>query len=85
MQVYKFLKNKKSKNFNLNNLIINLKYNDENIVTSITVDYNRKDNIYHKNQYIILTNYMKINLKNKNIQQYFTDVTYYITPTSSKN
>ena len=54
------------------------------IITSMTIEYKRKDKYYYKNAYIIIAPYMQENLSNKNIMQYFTDVTYYVTPTVTK-
>ena len=50
----------------------------------MNVDIKRKGKIYNKTVYIILTNYMYENVDNCNILQYFSDVTYYATPTVSK-
>lgn len=44
----------------------------------------RDNKCFSKPIYIILSNYMRENLQNQNIYQFFTVVTYYVTPTSLK-
>ena len=65
-------------------LINNLTYENINLVTTLNVNFVRDNKNYTKPIYLILTEYMKDNLKNENVYQFFTDVTYYATPTSSK-
>ena len=50
----------------------------------MNIEYVRKEKTYHKKTYIITTPYMIKNIKNNSILQFFTDVTYYATPTVSK-
>ena len=79
-----FIKNKKTRYQSLENLFENLSFENTRIVTSMKIDYVRKDKTYHKKTYIITTRYMIQNIKNNSILQFFTDVTYYATPTVSK-
>ena len=75
-KVFNFIKNKKTKNFNLQLLINNLTYENINLVTTLNVNFVRDNKNYTKPIYLILTEYMKDNLKNENVYQFFTDVTY---------
>ena len=83
-KVKNFIKNKYQKNKNLEELITNIIYEKNMIVVSINIEYKRKLKTYHKKAFIILAPFMIENLTNNNIIQYFTDVTYYDTPTASK-
>ena len=84
-KVKNFIKNKYYKNKNLEELISNIIYENNRIVVTINIDDKRKLKTYHKKVFIILAPFMIQNLTNNNIYQYFTDVTYYVTPTASKN
>jgi len=77
-----FINNKKTRYQSLENLIENLSFENTRIVTSMKIEYVRKDKTYHKKSYIITTPYIIQNIKN--ILKFFTDVTYYATPTVSK-
>ena len=50
-----FIKNKKTRYQSLENLIENLSFENTRIVTSMKIDYVRKDKTYHKKTYIITT------------------------------
>mgnify|MGYP002624394402 CR=1 FL=1 len=71
-------KNNVMKNFETE--IENFKINEKNVVTKLEVIFKRKSKTYKKYSYCILTKEMEDNLINKNISQYFGDVTYYCTP-----
>ena len=62
------------------NNLINLTFNNEKIVSEIFVNYERKNKLYKKEIYIIMTKNMITNIINKDNIQYFMDVTYYATP-----
>ena len=64
----------------MNNNLINLTLDNEKIVTELYVNFERKNKVFKKAIYIIMTKEMISNItKNDNIQ-YFMDVTYYATP-----
>ena len=44
----------------------------------------KKNKTYVKNTYFIISDDMKKELTHKNINQYFSDITYYSTPTYTK-
>lgn len=83
-KVSSFIKNKKTRYQTLENLIQNLSFENTRIVTTMNIEYIRKEKTYHKKTYIITTPYMIKNIKNNSILQFFIDVTYYATPTVSK-
>ena len=62
-----------------------MKYNNENLVEIIYVEFIRKNIKYKKDIYLILNNEMKHNLKNPHIEQYFIDCTYYAIPQNNHN
>ena len=67
-------------NNNLNNLMIN----DKKVVTKLNVNFQRKDKIYHKDIFIIMTDAMELNIRKSNNIQYFMDVTYNATSPNSQ-
>ena len=77
---YIYLRNYREKNREMYNNLNNLTLDNEKIVTELYVNYERKNNIFKKAIYIIMTKEMISNItKNDNIQ-YFMDVIYYATP-----
>ena len=84
IKVSNFIKNKKTRYHTLENIIENISFENTRIVTTMKLEYIRKDKTYHKKTYIISTPYMIKNIKNNRILQFFTDVTYYAMPTVSK-
>ena len=64
---------------NIKELLLDLKYNN-NIVQKLTVTFSRKNRIYEKDIFAIMTNDMKNNVSNPNITQFFMDCTYYSIP-----
>ena len=72
-------------NKDINNQLINLTINNEtNLVNILNVKFERKNIIYKKKIYIIMTKEMENNLTNNNNIQYFADITYNAVPYSNK-
>ena len=68
----------------MHKLISNIIYEDKSIVTTMNIKFTRNNKLYQKNAYLIIAPYIYNNLNNENVLQYFTDVTYYSTPTATK-
>ena len=83
-KVKNFINNKIKNKKILNELLLNITYNDEKIVNCINIEFERKNIKYHKNSNILIASFMKTNFNNDNIIQLFSDVTYYVTPTFIK-
>ena len=81
---FTFLKNYRHFHSEMDNNLLNFKINDDNIVTKINTNFERKKILYTKDIYIIMTSDMIENINNKNNVQYFMDVTYYATPPNNK-
>ena len=77
---YTYLRNYREYNREMFNNLINLTFNNEKIISEIFVNYERKNKLYKKEIYIIMTKDMITNIINKDNIQYFMDVTYYATP-----
>ena len=58
--------------------------NNNKVVTELDVSFKRKNQIYKKVIFIIMTTNMETNIQKKNNIQYFLDVTYYVTPPTNK-
>lgn len=63
----------------------NIKYKNNYICETIKVTFKRKNKIYTKDIFLLITNEMKINIKNPNIKQSFMDCTYYAIPQNNHN
>ena len=83
-KVKNFINNKIKNKKILNELLLNITYNDEKIVNCINIEFERKNIKYHNNSNILIASFMKTNFNNDNIIQLFSDVTYYVTPTVTK-
>ena len=57
---------------NIKELLLDLKYNN-NIVQKLTVTFSRKNRIYEKDIFELMTNDIKNNVSNPNITQFFID------------
>ena len=68
----------------MDNYLLNLKINNKNIINQISVTFKRKEKIYTKKIFVIMSDDMIKNINNKKNQQYFLDVTYYATPPNNK-
>ena len=79
--------NKKYKNrlkCNFDNLINDFKINDINIVQNLKVTFERKNKLYNKDIYCMMSKEMEENIKSPENTQYFSDVTYYCVPPNNK-
>ena len=79
--------NKKYKNrlkCNFDNLINDFKINDINIVQNLKVTFERKNKLYNKDIYCMMSKEMEENIKSPENTQYFSDVTYYCVPLNNK-
>ena len=81
---YNYLRNYREFHHEMDNNLLNMKFNNLNIVTKIDVTFIRKNKNITKDIYIIMTEFMINNIANKNNIQYFIDVTYYATPPNNK-
>ena len=54
------------------------------VVTKLNANFQRKDKIFHKDIFIIMTDTMELNIRKSNNIQYFMDVTYNATPPNSQ-
>lgn len=79
-----YIQNKQFKKKLLNDLLLNMKKNENKCVTHYIFKYQENNKKYIKNIYFIITDEMKENLKNQNITQFFVDVTFYSKPTYTK-
>ena len=74
---FNHLKNFKEFNKDFKENLINLKYDNKQIVTILSVNFIRKNKKYKKDIYIIMNEEMESNIKEKDNIQFFTDITYY--------
>ena len=69
---------------NIKELLLDLKYNN-NIVQKLTVTFSRKNRIYEKDIFELMTNDIKNNVSNPNITQFFMDCIYYAIPNNNND
>ena len=78
------LKNIREFNKEMQSNLNTFEINNNKVVTELEVSFKRKNQIYKKVIYIIMTTNMETNIQMKNNIQYFLDVTYYVTPPTNK-
>ena len=81
---YNYLRNYREFHNEMDKNMLNMKFNNKNIVSKIDVTFVRKNKYITKDIYIIMTDFMTQNIINKSNIQYFIDVTYYATPPNNK-
>ena len=77
---FNHLKNFKEFNKDFKENLINLNYDNKQIVTILSMNFIRKNKKYKKDIYIIMNEEMESNIKEKDNIQFFTDITYYAIP-----
>ena len=53
--------------------------NDKKVLTNLKVTFNRKNKIFNKDIFVIITEHVEENIIEKENIQFFFDVTYYAT------
>ena len=77
-------KNNYSKN-NIENLLLEMQDNNNyNLTTKLSVQFKRKNKIYHKNIYILMNEKMNKNIMLNDNIQYFGDTTYDCVPPQNR-
>ena len=79
------LKNIREFNKEMQTNLNTFEINNNKVVTELDVSFKRKNKIYKKVIYVIMTTNMEINIQKKNNIQYFFGVKYYVTPPTNKN
>jgi len=69
----------------MQNNLKNFEIYNKKTVTKFEVSYKRKNYIYKKLIFVIMSTNIEENIQKKNNIQYFLDVTYYATPSTNKN
>ena len=77
---FNHLKNFKEFNKDFKENLINLNYDNKQIVTILSMNFIRKNKKYKKDIYIIMNEEMESNIKEKDNIQFFTDIAYYAIP-----
>ena len=77
---YTFLRNYRENNKELYNNMNNFSINNKKVVSVLKVNFKRKNKIFNKDIFVIMTDQMEENIVKKENIQYFFDVTYYATP-----